>query len=121
MANVDELVVKINTDASSATSGIEALAGSLNKLKTATGGGLGLTSIANNIDRIKTSLAGVSQVGKDTQGLTKAILTLKQLGSINVSASISNQITKIGESVSPEFVKSFFPFRFWNIFVFHKV
>ena len=100
MADLDKLVVQIESDSSSAAQGIDALATSLGTLKTATSGGLGLSSIARNIESIKTSLSGIGQIGKDTQGLTKAVLTLKQLGGIKVSSSIGNQIKNIGESLS---------------------
>ena len=100
MADLDKLVVQIESDSSSAAQGIEALATSLGTLKTATSGGLGLSSIAKNIESIKTSLSGIGQIGKDTQGLTKAVLTLKQLGNIKVSSSISNQIQNIGTALS---------------------
>ena len=100
MADLDKLVVQIESNSSSAVSGIDALATSLGKLKSATSGGLGLSSVAKNIDRIKSSLSGIGKIGSDTQGLTKAILTLKQLGNIKVSASISNQIQNIGNALS---------------------
>ena len=100
MADLDKLVVQIESDSSSAVSGIDALATSLGKLKSATGGGLGLSSVAKNIGTIKNSLSGIGKIGSDTQGLTKAILTLKQLGGIKVSASIPNQIKNIGTALS---------------------
>ena len=100
MADLDKLVVQLETNSSSAVSGIDALATSLGKLKSATSGGLGLSAVAKNMDKIKSSLSGIGKIGNDTQGLTKAILTLKQLGGIKVSASIGNQIKNIGESLS---------------------
>ena len=100
MADLDKLVVQIESNSSSAVSGIDALATSLGKLKSATSGGLGLSSVAKNIDKIKSSLSDIGKIGNNTQGLTKAVLTLKQLGGIKVSASIGNQIKNIGESLS---------------------
>ena len=102
MPDIDmgKLVLQIETDSKSAVSGIDALAASLGKLKSATSGGLGLNAVAKNIAALKSSLSGIGKIGNDTQGLTKAVLTLKQLGSVKVSASIPNQIRKIGDVLS---------------------
>lgn len=100
MPDIDELVIQINSNSQSAVDGVEALADSLGRLKQATSGGLGLTSISRNLENIKDAVSGIGNIGNNLQGLTKAILTLKQLGSIKVSASIGSQITKIGTALS---------------------
>ena len=100
MADLDKLVVQIESDSTSAEKGINDLATSLGRLKDATKGGLGLSSIAKNLESMKTSVNGMGKIGENMQGLTKAILTLRQLGNIKVSASIGNQIKNIGESLS---------------------
>lgn len=100
MADIDKLVVQIESDSTSATSGIESLAGSLEKLRDATKGGLGLSAVAKNLETMKTAVKGMGDIGRDTQGLTKAVLTLKNLGNIKVSSSISNQIKNIGDALA---------------------
>ena len=100
MADIDKLVVQIESNSTSATSGIDALATSLGKLKSATSGGLGLSSVAKNLNTIKTAISGIGNIGNDIQGLTKAILTLKQLGNVKVSSSIANQVKEIGAALS---------------------
>ena len=100
MPDIDELVIKVSTDSQSAVTGVEALAGSLERLRDATKGGLGLGSIAKNLESAKNAVEGIGNLGGNLQGLTKAILTLKQLGSIKVSASIGNQIKNIGTALS---------------------
>jgi phage-related protein len=92
MANVDELVVKINTDASSATSGIEALAGSLNKLKTATSGGLGLTSISKNTGSLSKNVSGL--------GLSFSMVASKIKLAFDVILKIGSAIYKLIKNVS---------------------
>ena len=96
MADLDKLVVQIESDSSSAVSGIDALATSLGKLKSATSGGLGLSSIAKNLSTIKTSLSGFNNVS----GLEKAVNALKGLSGVKVSSSIANQIQNIGTALS---------------------
>ena len=100
MADLDKLVVQIESDSTSAEKGINDLATSLGRLKRATEGGLGLTSVANQLEKVSGSVEKIGRAGNNMQGLTKAILTLKQLGNIKVSASIGNQIKNIGESLS---------------------
>lgn len=99
-STIDKLVVQIDSDATSATSGIDALATSLGKLKSATSGGLGLSSVAKNLGTVKDAVNAMGNIGNNMNGLTKAILTLKQLGSIKVSSSIANQIAGIGTALS---------------------
>lgn len=100
MADLDKLVVQIESDSSSAAQGIEALATSLGTLKRATEGGLGLTSVANQLEKVSGAVEKIGRAGNNMQGLTKAVLTLKQLGNIKVSSSIGNQIKNIGDSLS---------------------
>lgn len=96
MADLDKLVLQIESDSVSAVSGIDALATSLGKLKSATSGGLGLSSIAKNLSTIKTSLSGFNNVS----GLEKAVNALKGLNGVKVSSSIANQIQNIGTALS---------------------
>lgn len=99
-STIDRLVLQIDSDAKSATSGIDALATSLGKLKSATSGGLGLGSIAKNMESLKSALSGMSNIGNTTTGLTKAIVSLSRLGQIKVSSTIGNQIKNIGSALS---------------------
>ena len=100
MADLDKLVVQIESDSTSAEKGIKDLATSLGTLKRATEGGLGLTSVANQLEKVSGAVEKIGRAGNNMQGLTKAVLTLKQLGNIKVSSSIGNQIKNIGDSLS---------------------
>ena len=100
MANVDELVIQISSDSKDAVSGVEALATSLGRLKSATSGGLGLNSIAKGLDSIKSSTDNMGNITNKLSGLSRAINELTKLGNIKVSASIGNQIKNIGEALA---------------------
>lgn len=97
---IESLELKIESSSTSASEGIKALSDSLSRLKRATEGGLGLTSVANQLEKVSGAVEKIGRAGNNIQGLTKAILTLKQLGGIKVSASIGNQITNIGTALS---------------------
>ena len=64
MADIDKLVVQIEADASSAISGIDALAESLGKLKNATKGGLGISAVTKDLTKLSSvnSKAGNSYI-----------------------------------------------------------
>ena len=58
---IDQLQVEIESKSESAVSGIDALAASLEKLKTATKGGAGLTPISNQLTKLNAALSAVSR------------------------------------------------------------
>ena len=97
---IESLELKIESSSTGAVDGIKALSESLKSLREATKGGLGLTSVATQLEKVSGSVEKIGRAGNNMQGLTKAILTLKQLGNIKVSASIGNQIKNIGDSLS---------------------
>ena len=100
MPDIDKLVLQIESESKSAVSGIDALATSLGKLKSATSGGLGLSSIAKGLDAINSSTNKMGNITNKLNGLARAVKELTNLGNIKVSASIGNQITKIGTALS---------------------
>ena len=98
--DIDKLSLEITSDAKSAVSGIEALALSLDKIKSATSGGLGLSSVAKGLDAIKNATDRMGNITNNLNGLARAVKELTNLGNIKVSASIGNQITRIGTALS---------------------
>ena len=100
MANVDELVIQISSDSKNAVSGIDALATSLGKLRSATSGGMGLSSLAKGLTSLKAAADSMSNVTGKLSGLSSAITELSKLGNIKISASIGNQIKNIGDALS---------------------
>ena len=98
--SIESLELQIKSSSQDAVNGIEALATSLGKLKAATSGGLGLNSVAKNLTSIKTAVDNMGNITNKLSGFSRAIQTLSNLGNIKVSASIGNQITKIGTALS---------------------
>jgi len=97
---IDSLVLETKSNAQSAVSGIDALSASLGRLKTAVKGGVGLTSVTNQLKNLNTALGGVdaSSAGK-LDALASSLQKLHGLGSIKISSSIATQLTSIGTAV----------------------
>lgn len=94
---IESLELEIKQDSSSAVTGIEALSKTLGNLKTATKGGLGLTSVATQISRIGTALDGIDSSKTDKiSKLAESLEKLKNAGQFKLSASVANQIVNIG-------------------------
>lgn len=95
---VDDLIIDIQSKSKDAVNGVDALSASLNKLKSTVNGGLGLTSLTNNLSNLNKSLDSVS--ANSTQGLVTAVNTLKSLNGVKISSSIGNQLNKISSAMS---------------------
>ena len=97
---IEQLELEVQSNATSAVSGIDALASSLGKLKTATKGGVGLTAVAKQLSTLNTALGSISNANIGKLGnLNRALQTLSSLGKIKVSSSIASQITNLGGAV----------------------
>ena len=94
---IDTLQIELESDAKGAVSGLDALAATLGKLKSATKGGAGLSAVAKQISTLKTAINGID--ANSTTGLSKAILLLRNLGYVKISPSIANQLTKINDAL----------------------
>lgn len=97
---IESLELEVQSSATSATSGIDALSASLSKLKSAIKGGVGLNSVANQVRNLNTSLQGSDGSADKIDKLTNSLSKLKGLGSIKISSSIGNQLKNIGNSAS---------------------
>lgn len=98
---IEQLEIEIQSDSSSAVKGIESLSVSLSKLKGVTKGGLGLSAVANQINKISTAAAGVSATSVANIGmLSKSLERLRGLGEIKISSSVANQIGKLSQSAN---------------------
>lgn len=98
---IDNLEIQIETNATKATNGLDSLAASLAKLKTAIGDTSGL---ANNLKDIATALNTFSSVGKIR--MTVPVNQLKKLGTVvpilgNAQATqMADNLRKIADSVA---------------------
>ena len=82
MQTVETLEIEVKKSASDASSGIEGLIGTLNRLKQAASGGAGLASAVRQIRRIGEAITGVSDAGS---GLDGTIRRLESIASIDFS------------------------------------
>ena len=99
-STIASLELEILSSSQSAETGLDALATSLGKLKLATKGGLGLTSVAKQIKGVSEAVNGINPSSTDNlKGLTQAIETLSKVGGFKISASIGNQITNISTAL----------------------
>lgn len=94
---IESLELQIQSNSTSATNGIDALSASLSKLKNAIKGGVGLTSVANQIHNLDTALkslddSSISKIDKLANSLSK----LSTLGKVKISSSIASQLRNIG-------------------------
>lgn len=98
---IEQLELQVQSSSTSAVSGIDALSASLSKLKMATKGGVGLTSVANQVRNLDTALKSMDSGSADKiDKLTTSLEKLKNLGSIKISSSIGNQLKNIGQAAS---------------------
>ena len=94
---IESLELEISTNSKSAVSGIDALTQSLEKLRAATKGGVGLSSVAKQVTNVASAANGInSGAANNVSGLARAI---QLLGGTKLSSSIANQITAISKSI----------------------
>jgi len=98
---IEQLELEVQSSSTSAVSGIDALSASLSKLKTATKGGVGLTSVANSVRSLDTALKSMDASGASKiDMLATSLEKLKNLGSLKISSSIGNQLKNIGSAAA---------------------
>lgn len=96
---IESLELEILSSSKSAESGLDALTASLDKLKKATSGGVGLTSVTKQIKALGVAAKEIDSGSiNNLNGLAKAISLLSNLGGIKISSTIATQITAIGTS-----------------------
>ena len=97
---IDQLQVDVQSNAQSAVSGIDALASSLGKLKTALKGGVGLATVSKQLTTLNTALNTISSGNADNLNkLANGLQTLAACGNLKLSSSVASQITSIGTAI----------------------
>lgn len=100
MADVESLELKIISDSKNAEQGLDALIDTLGRLKTATAGGCGLSSIATPLGKIADAANKINgSAGNNLTSLANGLKALSGVGNIKLSSSIGNQISAIGNAV----------------------
>lgn len=95
--NIDELSVKISSDADKASGGLDSLTGSLEKLKSGVNGVQKLSSTAKQIEAIANA---VNKIGSGTGAkITELANGLKALSSVGAIGNISSSLNKIADAV----------------------
>ena len=86
---IDQLNIEINTEAKKSSSGMDKLIASIEKLKSATGGGIGeLTGIAASLAALTKSLASMKGQSGSVTSLASSINKLNDAKTNNIASSI---------------------------------
>ena len=95
---IEQLELEVQSNSTSAVSGIDALASSLGKIKTAIKSGLGLDSVSNQIKNLSTTLNSVdASAATKLDRIANSLSKLSGLSNIKISSSIANQLRNISE------------------------
>ena len=98
---IESLQIQVDASAQNASSGLDALTASLEKVKNATKGGLGLTSVASQLGKLNQAMGKLSSLGATNLKETiNALSGLKTLQGVKVSSTIARSIAEIGDATS---------------------
>jgi hypothetical protein len=101
MPDIDELSIRLTSNSTDASDGLQKLSETLGRVRDATKNGLGLSSVANQVKRLGDSAEGMSTSRiSNLKGLADAMQKLSNLGDVKISASIANQITRINTALA---------------------
>ena len=95
---IESLELEILSSSQSAESGLKALADSLEKVRNATKGGVGLTAVAKQISNTKAAISGIK--ADDVNNLTGLAKAIQLLSGTKVSSTIGKQITAISTALN---------------------
>ena len=99
-AEINSLELQITSDSKSAKDGLDALITTLDTLKQKTKGGVGLTSVANQVSKMAVAAGKLNgSEGAKLQSLASGLQALSGLGNLKLSSSFANQISSIGTAV----------------------
>lgn len=100
MADIESLELRITSDSRDAKAGLDALITTLDTLKTKTKGGVGLTSVANQVGKLAAATGNMNgSEGAKLESLAKGLQALSGLGNLKLSSSVANQISAMGNAV----------------------
>ncbi len=95
---IESLSLEITSNVQGAESGLTKLAASLERLKGATKGGMGLSSLVKQLNELNTAANGLNAGNiSNIEGLARA---LQSLSGLKVSSTIGKQITSISTALS---------------------
>ncbi|MFV0552923.1 MAG: hypothetical protein ACK5L6_13535 [Anaerorhabdus sp.] len=94
---IESLQVELQSNSTSAVNGIDALASSLGKLKSAVKGGVGLTAVSKQITSLNTALSGLNT--GNISKLAELGNSLSKLNNIKISSTIATQLQKLPQAI----------------------
>lgn len=98
---IEQLELEVQSSSTSAVAGIDALSASLSKVKNAIKGGIGLTSVANQVRNLDSALKSMDSSGANKiDKLASSLDKLRGLSSLKISSSIGNQLQNIGNAAA---------------------
>ena len=101
MPDIDSLQIQVNASAEDASKGLDALYASLEKLKSMTKGGLGLTSTVNQLGKLNQAVGKMTSLStSNLKGTIDALTGLKALQGVKLSSTVAKQIGEIGNASS---------------------
>lgn len=96
---IESLEIEIIGSSQSAEKALDALEGSLRKIKTAVRGGCGLTAVTKQLTAMNIALGSMNPSSiSNLKGLADGLNTLSGIGKFKLSSSVANQITNIGNA-----------------------
>ncbi len=96
MSTIDELQIEITHSSEEAVSGIDGLIDSLTRLKGVTRGGVGLTSVTNQLGKLNDVVSGMKDPTENIQKLVSALKPLESIQKTNLNSTL-NSLKKLPE------------------------
>ena len=96
MPTIDELQIEIAHNSEKAVSGIDGLINSLTRLKEVARGGVGLTSVTNQLRELNDAISGIKDPTENIQKLVSALKPLESIQKTNLNSTL-NALKKLPE------------------------
>jgi phage-related protein len=93
---IDELQIEITHSSEKAVRGIDGLIDSLTRLKGVTKGGVGLTSVTNQLRKLNDAISGIKDPTENIQKLVSALKPLESIQKTNLNSTL-NSLKKLPE------------------------
>lgn len=98
---IESLEIEIIGSSRSAEQALDALEGSLSRLKNAVRGGCGLTAVTNQLTAMNNALGSMKSSNiSNLKALSDGLQTLSSVGNFKLSSSVANQITNLGTATA---------------------
>lgn len=98
---IESLEIEIIGSSQSAEQALDALEGSLSRLKIAVRGGCGLTAVTNQLTAMNNALGSMKSSNiANLKALSDGLQTLSSVGNFKLSSSVANQITNLGTATA---------------------